>query len=121
MRSKELTLQLTELGLTEHEARVYLTGIKKGPSLLAHLSESAEIPRSSTYEIVEGLLSQRLFTASSSGKRTLYTAAAPMQLLKDLLNKEQLARSIIPQLEMLMPSELKSEQPNAEVPLFDID
>ncbi len=102
MRHKELIAQLISIGLTDHEASVYLAGLKTGPSLLAPLARAAEISRSTTYEIVETLAKRGLFLLSTSQKRTIYSAVAPTQLLKEILEREYRIRAIIPELEQLI-------------------
>ncbi len=103
MRTKELIVQLEACGLSEIEAHVYIAGLKCGPSLLAPLARAAEIPRSTVYEIVESLTKRGLFTLSTAQKRTLYTASPPTQLLKELLDREQRVRLLLPELELQIP------------------
>lgn len=120
MRTKELVVQLTDLGLSEPEARIYLATLKSGPTLLAPLSKAAQMPRSSAYEVVEALAARRLILLSSLGKRTIYAAASPTQLLKDILDKEVVARQIIPQLELVMPTLETKTSSQVDTPLpFD--
>lgn len=104
MRTKELIAQLEACGLATLEAQVYVAALRSGPSLLAPLARLAEISRSTTYEIVESLAKRGLFTLSITQKRTIYTAASPTQLLKETLDREHRVRSIIPELEQLMPA-----------------
>ncbi len=102
MRHKELVAQLIAIGLSDHEAIVYIAGLKCGPSLLAALARGAEIARSTTYEVVETLAKRGLFSLSTNQKRTVYTATAPTQLLKEVLEREYRIRAIIPELEQIM-------------------
>lgn len=105
MRHKELIAQLTSIGLTDHEAVVYIAGLKCGPSLLAPLARAAEISRSTTYETVEQLAKRGLFTISTNQKRTIYATVPPTQLLKEILDREYRIRAIIPELEQMMQTE----------------
>jgi len=103
MRTKELVLQLQTIGFSDAEARIYLSGLKLGPALLAPLAREAGVPRSTAYEVVEAMEHRRLFTIQQTGKRTLYCAVTAHQLLKETLNREQLIRQLLPHLESLMP------------------
>lgn len=106
MRHKELIAQLTSIGLLDHEAVVYIAGLKCGPSLLAPLARTAEISRSTAYEVVEQLAKRGLFTISTSQKRTIYSATSPTQLLKEILDREYRIRAIIPELEQMMTDDV---------------
>ncbi len=117
MRTKELITQLMQLGLSQHEAALYLHGLKSGPSLLAPLARGAEIPRSTTYEIVEHLANRGLFSVQQHRKRTLYEATPPTKILQDILRQEQLIRQLIPHLDSLMPEPQQDEAAEAKTQL----
>jgi len=101
MKRKELIANLEKFGLTHSEAQLYLAGIEVGETLVAPLAIAAGIPRTTTYAMLEEMIKRNLFYVRTRGKRTYYLAASPKQILKDVLDKEQLIRSMIPHLEAL--------------------
>ena len=82
---------IRRLGLTEYEARVYLTLIRMGPIKASELSFFAQVPRTKTYGAVK-LLVQKELVRIIPGKPELYAAQSPLQALGPLVTK--LARNV---------------------------
>lgn len=101
MKKKELIAGLNHFDLSDTEARTYLAGLELGSTLVAPLAKSAGIPRTTTYEILDQLVSKNLFNTVTKGKRQYYQASSPKQFLKAVLDKEQLIRNMLPFLESL--------------------
>lgn len=109
MRTNELIEQLKALDLSEPEARLYIAGLKAGPSLLAPLAREARIPRSTVYNILEEMARKHIFVINQEGKRTLYVASPPFELLKQLYDKEHILKKLVPYLESFIPVHNRSE------------
>jgi HTH-type transcriptional regulator, sugar sensing transcriptional regulator len=77
--------ELTELGLSESEARVYLAGLELGPASIQEIAEKTKQNRTSLYHTIGQLVHKKLFTNSSRGKKKVYVAEPP-ESLKALLH-----------------------------------
>ena len=117
MRAKELVERLTVLGFTASSARLYLAGLKTGPSLIAPLAREAGISRKSAYPLLEELGRRGFFLQKQVGKRTHYQAVSAKQLLKIVLNQEQLVRELLPFLDTMTASEQPRAKANIDTPL----
>lgn len=71
---------LTNIGLTEKEARVYMAGMSLGPSRVQDIAKSANIKRTTVYSILESLKARGLYKTELSGWKTLYVAENPDKL-----------------------------------------
>lgn len=95
--------ELNNLGLKEKEAAVYLACLQLGPAPVQAVSRKAQVVRATTYVVLETLQKAGLVTHYKAGKKTLYSAEAPRQLMR-LLDKE---REIIDEkqhgLELILP------------------
>lgn len=107
----EYIQELTSLGLKDKEAAVYLSCLELGPSPVQPIARKAKVVRATTYVILESLMKMGLVTKYKEGKKTLFSAETPRQLLR-LLERQQEAiqekqhglESILPELQMLTRS-----------------
>jgi sugar-specific transcriptional regulator TrmB len=81
---------LTELGLTNKEAEVYLSLLESGPSLAGQISRKTGIHRRNIYDITERLIQKGLIGYIIKNNRKLFEAANP-QRLKEILDEKQQA------------------------------
>lgn len=103
--------ELKKLGLKDKEASVYLASLELGPSPVQRIARKAKVVRATTYVVLEALMNRGLVTKYKEGKKTLFSAEPPRQLLR-LLEKEQEAildkqaefEKILPELQVLMRS-----------------
>ncbi|OGY45236.1 MAG: hypothetical protein A3J62_02695 [Candidatus Buchananbacteria bacterium RIFCSPHIGHO2_02_FULL_38_8] len=102
--SKDLTEQLANLGFTDHQAKLYLAGLKLGTCLMIHLSKAARVKRSTAYYAIEELERRRFFSTKKIGKRTYYLAASPDKLVSMTLNRLKFVRKIYPHLKSIQNS-----------------
>jgi sugar-specific transcriptional regulator TrmB len=79
---------LTQLGLTEKEIQVYLTGVGQAPLPISLLAKKAGVPRTQCYEIVKSLEEKSLCSnlGSDYGRRISFSDPT---FLKKLLHKKQ--------------------------------
>lgn len=104
----EFIRQLTNLGLKDKEAAVYLSCLELGPSPVQPIARKAKVVRATTYVILESLMGMGLVTKYKEGKKTLFSAEAPRQLLRLLERQDEIIRekqaaleSILPELQMI--------------------
>jgi sugar-specific transcriptional regulator TrmB len=81
---KNITIQkaLETLGLTEYEAKAYISLIEKGTSTAGDLSECSEIPHSKIYEVLQRLEKRKLIQ-TQKGRPILFKALKPATAIKD--------------------------------------
>jgi len=92
---------LTQFGLNDKEARVYLACLELGPSSILEISKKSGVNRASIYYIIEELIKKELITQTSKKKKVLYVASEPSELMNSIKNKEDLLKSILPDLNAL--------------------
>jgi sugar-specific transcriptional regulator TrmB len=79
---------LTAIGLTEYEAKVYLALLAEYPTTGYQISKLAGIPRSMVYEALGRLHARGAVLSSEEGRATLYRPVPPDTLL-DRYEREQ--------------------------------
>lgn len=77
---------LQRLGLTEYEARIYLTLASRGPIKASELSFFGQIPRTKTYGAINGLERKGLLRIMPS-KPEVYSPVSPSEVLVPMVNK----------------------------------
>jgi sugar-specific transcriptional regulator TrmB len=91
-----------EVGLTEREAKVYITLLSGKMFTVLELQEAVNIPRTKIYEVLNKLVSRNICTEKKLGRNKLYEAVEPKVALervvasyrKDLERKEELITEI---------------------------
>jgi sugar-specific transcriptional regulator TrmB len=83
----DVKIALAELGLAAKEADTYLAMLELGPASVQDIAKKAGINRTTTYVMIEGLKKHGLVSTFERGKKTLFSAENPEQLL-DILTKE---------------------------------
>jgi len=113
-------LQLQQLGLTENEAKVYLSLLKLGQTTAGPIVDDSKVTRSKIYDLLERLKTKGLVSYVIKGATRHYSAADPSAVLQYIENKkEQLEKEktmmekLLPQL--LLQQNLAKEKKFAEV------
>jgi predicted transcriptional regulator len=75
---------LADLGLAPKEADTYLAMLEIGPSSVQDIAKKAGINRTTTYVMLEGLTRHGLVSTFERGKKTLFAAENPQQLVEIL-------------------------------------
>jgi sugar-specific transcriptional regulator TrmB len=91
-----------EIGLTEREAKVYMTLLSGNMFTVLELQEAVNIPRTKIYEVLNKLVSRNICIEKRLGRNKLYEAVEPklaMERLldsykKDLERKEELIKQV---------------------------
>ncbi|PDW03965.1 TrmB family transcriptional regulator [Candidatus Viridilinea mediisalina] len=73
--------QLAALGMTEYEAKVYLTLLSENPATGYQISKHSGVPRSMVYEALGRLEARGAALKSEEEKATLYRPVSPVLLL----------------------------------------
>lgn len=115
MLNFKLVKNLKQFGLTEYEAKAYLTLSIRGPLQASSITEFAKIPQSKVYEIMRSLTSKSLIEKWSS-KPQKFRAIEPVYALKKIIHErnskiEELKKrsnSIINELKPLMENKVDS-------------
>ncbi|MGH3064693.1 MAG: TrmB family transcriptional regulator [Gaiellaceae bacterium] len=81
----QLVDTLSELGLTNYEARVYLALTRRGSSTAAETARVAGIPRQRIYDVLSSLVTRGL-ASSRPGQVTKYVATAPAEAIERLVS-----------------------------------
>jgi len=97
----ELTKKLEEAGLSSKEAEVYVALLKNDTIGGGDLAKLLNMDRTHTYNILRNLINKGLATYIIKNKKTLFQATSPKNLLNQIQKKEQIIKSIIPELETL--------------------
>lgn len=104
---------LQNVGFDDKEAKVYLAGLQLGPATIQELAKTANIKRSTAYEIVEGLVDKNLIIVTQKGKRKMFVTQEPDNLLLFLKQREKVLEQIMPDLEALKNS--GAERPTVRI------
>ena len=95
---------LTDIGLSENEATVYIASISIGPSTILELSKETSLPRTTVYGIVEQLKKSGIMFKEVKGFKHRYTAERPDKLSKVFKNRYSEFEKNIPELEKIYGS-----------------
>lgn len=108
MKNSKNLKSLTELGLSENEAKTYLAALSLGPTTALKLSRATDIKRSTVYLTIESLKKKGLMRIELPGLKQLFVAEHPHRLEAALASREQLLKRVMPDLEALY--NLKGEE-----------
>lgn len=97
----KLAKKLEEVGLSSKEAEVYIALLKNKLVGGGELAKFLNMDRTHTYNILRNLVYKGLASHIIKDKKTLYQASSPKNLLNQIRQKEQVIKSIIPELESL--------------------
>jgi Cd2+/Zn2+-exporting ATPase len=85
----DLVKQLTAIGFTEYESKVYLSLLEQNPATGYSISKHAGVPRSMVYEALGRLRARGAVLETSEGKSTLYRPLPPEALLDQLFAEQK--------------------------------
>lgn len=94
-------LSLSELGLSEQQSAVYLAALELGFGSISDIAKKASIKRPTAYNVIDDLMQKNLISRSPKGKRTMYVAEPPQNLLQSVRAQEDKLMNMLPQLEAL--------------------
>jgi sugar-specific transcriptional regulator TrmB len=94
---------LIELGFSENEAMVYTALLKLGHGTVSQISRAAGINRTTGYDILDRLSSQKLANVSGHEPKQEYVAEAPEKLRAILEARRATAERVLRESEKLIP------------------
>lgn len=77
----DLVAHLQRIGLTQYEARIYITLARTGPLNGNEISQASGVPSSKTYETLRRLLTKGVVAAFPDASATRYVAHPPARSL----------------------------------------
>lgn len=92
---------LTDLNLTEHEAKVYLAALSLGPTTILQIARKSNVKRTTIYDVVEALKNKGLLRIEIDGFKKKYAAEDPRKLQEILERKKLDLNELIPSLRSL--------------------
>lgn len=97
----EIIEALQDFGLSEKEARVYITGLELGSSSAGDIAIKSSIPRTLVYDLLEKLIVLGLVSYSISDNKKIFTMVDPSELQSILERKTKNIKSVLPELKKL--------------------
>ncbi|MBI2416138.1 MAG: MarR family transcriptional regulator [Candidatus Kerfeldbacteria bacterium] len=97
----DLQANLTTMGLSLNQSRVYLTCLQLGHNTVQQIARWANLKRPTVYLVLDDLEKMGLVNKSTQNNRTVFTAEPPQQLIRNIQAKQQLAQAILPSLEAI--------------------
>ncbi|MEK7680518.1 MAG: helix-turn-helix domain-containing protein [Patescibacteria group bacterium] len=104
----DLEIFLQKFGLSDKEARLYLTMLSKGPDLVSDIAKVAGINRSTTYVLLENLAMRGLVSSFEEGGVKKFSAAPPERLVDYVEEQAKKYSSLVGVANNLLP-QLKNE------------
>lgn len=92
---------LTELGLTEKEAQVYVALLGTGRATATQISNRTKLHRPSVYDILERLMAKGFVAHITQDDTKFYEACDPSCISNLLREKESVLREVLPQLTLM--------------------
>lgn len=102
--------ELQQIGLTEKEARVYITALELGKATAQQIATKARLKRPTTYFTIDALMTRGLMSSVHEGKKQYFMAENP-ERLEDVFNTRQdelkrqgeKLKTLIPELKKMHP------------------
>lgn len=88
---KTIILELMELGLSEYEAKVYLSLLRENPATAYEIGKSSGVPTSKVYEVLKKLVEKGIISTIDEVKTKQYVPIEP----DEFLNKHKNMMEII--------------------------
>jgi sugar-specific transcriptional regulator TrmB len=102
--------ELQQIGLTEKEARVYVTALELGKATAQQIATKSHLKRPTTYFTIDALMNKGLMSSIHEGKKQFFMAESP-ERLEDVFNARQddlkrqgeKLKALIPELKKMHP------------------
>lgn len=101
---------LEQLGLSEGEAKVYLSLLETGSTLAGPIIKRSGLHRGTTYQILQRLKEKGLISSVIKGKKQYFQAAEPQRLMDVLKEKEEKLQEILPELNAKLDSSKEKQE-----------
>lgn len=110
----EMIEALRKFGLSEKEAKVYLSLLGLKEALASEVAAKTSIPRQLVYDLFERLIELGLVSFVIKDNKKYFKAAPPEQLISILQEKERTLQEVMPELKKLEAFE-EHKKPKIEV------
>ncbi len=100
--NKSVIEQLQELGLSTHEAQIYLSVLRNGESPAGVILDEVRLHREQVYRALKRLVDEGYLTSFEKRKRSYFTAVDPVVLISRTKTKLAVAEGLEPYLKQLM-------------------
>jgi len=93
----KLTNILTDLGLTDNEAKTYFASLSLGPTTILKIAQAAELKRTTVYSVVETLKQKGLIRMEIKGFKKLFVAENPEKLESIIESRKEKLQNTLPE------------------------
>jgi sugar-specific transcriptional regulator TrmB len=90
--------------LSTQESAIYTASLELGTDTVAHIAEKANLPRSTTYLIIEGLIKKGLLSTTKINHKPFITAEPPNRLIELVKNYQSKLVESLAQLQSILPN-----------------
>ncbi len=90
--------ELTKLGLTDEESRIYLAALEINGGPVSNIARKAGVHRVSCYHTIENLVAKKLLSQYNRNGVKCFAPEPPEQLITLAEEKMNIARSVLPEL-----------------------
>lgn len=97
----DLKRSLQYFGLTDKEAKIYLTLLQIGKQSAYSVAKNSGLKKPTAYVLLEGLASKSVVNKSPLAKAVQYEAVDPVELFVDMRQRMQYAETALPELRAL--------------------
>lgn len=101
MNKSRILETLTNIGLRENEAKIYLSCLSLGPSKVVSIARDAQVKRTTAYSILDALQLKGLVTIEYKGLKQLFAAESPEHLSRILESRHTQLKQTLPELSAL--------------------
>jgi len=108
--------QLRQAGLTENEAKVYLTLLEIGPKTASTLAKRTGLHRRLIYDIADRLIKKGIIGYIIENKKKIFSASHPKRILELIREKQEAIEGIMP--EMIAMFSQENDKPRQETNFF---
>jgi len=103
------TEKLQQLGLSQNEAKIYLTLLHLGSAQAGKISKESQINRTTTYDSIRRLTEKGLTSSVIEANKKVFKPIRPQAFVKKIKEKQKIAEEILPELNQIF-HEPKSEE-----------
>jgi len=97
----EYSDELQKYGFSDKQAKIYLTLLKIGPSTVNQIAESADLVRTTTYDVLKSLKEIGVVGSTTKNNVQYFEASPPDKLISMLDERKKEISSILPGLKKL--------------------
>lgn len=108
--SQNLIENLKMIGLSQHEAQVYLACLELGPSPVWDIAQKSEVKRPTCYVLLDELVRKGFASKTNDQKRTTYSVSSPNEILSSFERRKSDFSECLSQFQALASK--SKEKPN---------